>query len=131
MDSLIGGDKKLTGFTFMLKSKSKSGVKSTESHRRLEDVGLSNEASFSELARSILKFREIYERIKSWKQHQMMELEKQRIEFTKDVEFQRMKMLVGAQLEMEKSKREKHFNCSALINLLHLLYPCLNFTSFD
>ncbi|TYI45176.1 hypothetical protein E1A91_D13G018000v1, partial [Gossypium mustelinum] len=59
---------------------------SMESHRRLEDVGLSNEASFSELARAILKFREIYERIKGWKQHQVMELEKQRIEFTEDVE---------------------------------------------
>ncbi|MBA0751298.1 hypothetical protein Gogos_000231 [Gossypium gossypioides] len=76
-------------------------VQSMESHRWLEDVGLSNEASFSELARAILKFREIYERINSWKQHQMMELEKQRIEFTEDVEFQRMNMLVDAQLEME------------------------------
>ncbi|MBA0782420.1 hypothetical protein Gotri_000306 [Gossypium trilobum] len=60
------------------------------------------------------KKTDVYERIKGRKQHQMMELEKQRIEFTEDVEFQRMNMLVDAQLEMEKSKREKHFNCSGI-----------------
>lgn len=67
----------------MLKPKSKSEVKSAESHRRLEDVGLSNEASFRELAMVILKFGVIYLRIERWKQQQMMEPEKQRIGFTK------------------------------------------------
>ncbi|XWS74788.1 hypothetical protein CRYUN_Cryun01aG0027400 [Craigia yunnanensis] len=79
---------------------------------RVEDVGLSDGGACRELARAILKFGEIYERIESSKQHQMMELEKQRMEFTKDLEFQRMNMLVDAQLEMKKSKRQKHLNGS-------------------
>ncbi|OMP08493.1 putative transcription factor [Corchorus olitorius] len=63
-------------------------------------------------ARAILKFGEIYERIESSKQQQMMELEKQRMEFTKDLEFQRMNMFVDAQLEMQKSKRQRNLTRS-------------------
>ncbi|XWS56762.1 hypothetical protein CRYUN_Cryun09bG0113200 [Craigia yunnanensis] len=133
IDSLIGANasvnKKHTSFTFTIKPKTTSflkGVKSTESsfddddgdddkvrkEYRVEDVGLSDGAAYRELARAILKFGEIYERIESSKQQQMMELEKQRLEFTKDLEFQRMNMLVDAQLEMEKSKRQKHLTRS-------------------
>ncbi|XWS07615.1 hypothetical protein CRYUN_Cryun41cG0004400 [Craigia yunnanensis] len=130
IDSLIGGanasvNKKHPSFTFMIKPKTASflkGPKSTESlfddddevrkEHRVEDVGLSDGAACRELARAILKFGEIYERIESSKQQQMMELEKQRMEFTKDLEFQRMNMLVDAQLEIEKSKRQKHLNRS-------------------
>ncbi|KAL5562784.1 hypothetical protein UlMin_032531 [Ulmus minor] len=60
------------------------------------------------VARVILKFGEIYERIKSSKQQQMMELERQRMEFMKDLEFQRFYMFIDTQLEMEKMKRAKH-----------------------
>ncbi|KAE8686651.1 Trihelix transcription factor ASIL2 [Hibiscus syriacus] len=130
IEVLIGGDasanKKLTCSTFTIKPKSKSlslGVKSTESSsdaddevrkkQRVGDVGLSDGVACRELARAILKFGEIYERIESSKQQQMMDLEKQRIEFTKDLEFQRMNMLVDAHLEMEKLKRQKqHFTPS-------------------
>ncbi|XP_022746794.1 trihelix transcription factor ASIL2-like [Durio zibethinus] len=133
IDSLIGGNasvyKKHPSVTFTIKPKTASLLKepkSTESsfddddgdddevrkEHRVEDVGLSDGAACRELARAILKFGEIYERIESSKQQQMMELEKQRMEFTKDLEFQRMNMLVDAQLEMEKSKRQKHLNRS-------------------
>ncbi|XVF40780.1 hypothetical protein PTKIN_Ptkin01aG0143300 [Pterospermum kingtungense] len=129
IDSLIGANasvnKKHTSFTFTIKPKTTSfltGLKSTESsfdddggeddelrkEHRVEDVGLSDGAACRELARAILKFGEIYERIESSKQQQVMELEKQRMEFTKDLELQRMNMLVDAQLELEKSKRLKH-----------------------
>lgn len=154
IDSLIGDnasvDKKHTNFTFTIKPKTTSflkGLKSTESsfddddgeeedevrkEHRVEDVGLSDGAACRELARAILKFGEIYERIESSKQQQMMELEKQRMEFTKDLEFQRMNMLVDAQLEMEKSKRQKQLIPSGLLknlNFLNLLYPSLIFDS--
>ncbi|KAJ6690141.1 hypothetical protein OIU85_006422 [Salix viminalis] len=69
---------------------------------RMEDVDLSDGAACRELARAILKFGEIYERIESSKQQQMMELEKQRMEFTKEVEFERMNLFVDAQLELKK-----------------------------
>ncbi|XP_058110338.1 trihelix transcription factor ENAP2-like isoform X2 [Magnolia sinica] len=62
----------------------------------------------SELARAILKFGEIYERIESSKQQQLMELERQRMEFAKELEYQRMQMFMEAQLEMEKMKRPKY-----------------------
>ncbi|XP_068668345.1 trihelix transcription factor ENAP2-like [Aristolochia californica] len=64
--------------------------------------------AFRELARAVVKFGEIYERIESAKQQQMMDLESQRMEFTKDLEFQRMQMFMEAQLELEKMKRPKY-----------------------
>ncbi|XAR71910.1 hypothetical protein NMG60_11018363 [Bertholletia excelsa] len=76
---------------------------------RLDDVDFSEETAYKELARAILRFGEIYERIESSKQQQIMELEKQRMEFTKDLEFQRMNMFVEAQLELEKMKRPKKY----------------------
>lgn len=73
---------------------------------RMEDVDLSDGAACREFSRAILKFGEIYERIESEKQKQMMELEKERLEFIKDVECERMNMFMGAQLEIQKSKRK-------------------------
>ncbi|KAF7816501.1 trihelix transcription factor ASIL2 isoform X1 [Senna tora] len=81
--------------------------------QRLETVDFSEGAAFRELARAILKFGEIYERIESSKQQQMMELEKQRLEFTKDLEFQRMNMFMDTQLEVERMKRPKYANTSS------------------
>uniref|UniRef100_A0A2P2J6G7 Uncharacterized protein MANES_07G132100 n=1 Tax=Rhizophora mucronata TaxID=61149 RepID=A0A2P2J6G7_RHIMU len=76
----------------------------------MEDVDFSDGAACRELARAILKFGEIYERIESSKQQQMMELEKQRMELTKEVELERMNMFMDAQLELEKKslKCAKH-----------------------
>ncbi|KAL5710085.1 hypothetical protein ACHQM5_020692 [Ranunculus cassubicifolius] len=64
--------------------------------------------AFRELAKAIMKFGEVYERIESSKQQQIVELERQRMEFTKDLEFQRMQMFMEAQLELEKTKRPKY-----------------------
>ncbi|GKV28264.1 hypothetical protein SLEP1_g37343 [Rubroshorea leprosula] len=83
------------------------GADEVKKAHRVEDVELSDGAACRELARAILKFGEIYERVESSKQQQMMELERQRLEFAKDFEFQRMNMFVDAQLEMEKLKRQK------------------------
>ncbi|KAK6270561.1 hypothetical protein POUND7_007659 [Theobroma cacao] len=150
IDSLIGANasvnKKHSAVTFTIKPKATSflkGPRSTESsfgdedgdedevrkEHRVEDVGLSDGAACRELARAILKFGEIYERIESSKQQQMMELEKQRMEFTKDLEFQRMNMLVDAQLEMEKSKRQKHLTRSG--NQEKTRIPCFIMPKFE
>jgi len=61
-----------------------------------------------QLARSIITFAEVYERVESAKQQQVMELERHRMEFAKDLEFQRMKMFMEAQLKIEKMKRPKY-----------------------
>lgn len=70
--------------------------------------GAGGEGVLGELARAILNFAEVYERVESSKQQQMMELERKRMEFAKDLEFQRMHMFMEAQLELEKLKRPKY-----------------------
>jgi hypothetical protein len=92
---------------------------------RMEDVDLSDGAACRELARAILKFGEIYERIESSKQQQMIELEKQRMEFAKEVEFERMNLFVDAQLELKKKSfsRDKFASSSGLFNeILEVVY---------
>ncbi|XP_059666782.1 trihelix transcription factor ENAP1-like [Cornus florida] len=71
---------------------------------RMDSVDFSEDTAYKELARAILRFGEIYERTESSKQQQMMELEKQRMEFIKDLELQRMNMFMESQLELEKMK---------------------------
>ncbi|XP_059302046.1 trihelix transcription factor ENAP2-like isoform X1 [Lycium barbarum] len=74
---------------------------------RMEYVGLYEESNmaYKELSRAILRFGEIYERIESLKQQKMMELEKERMEFTKELEVQRMNMFMETQLKIERSKQ--------------------------
>lgn len=74
--------------------------------QRTNNLELSEDTPYRELARAILRFGEIYERIESSKQEQLMDLEKQRMEFTKDLEFQRMNMFTEAHLQLEKSKKK-------------------------
>lgn len=63
-----------------------------------------------ELAGAILKFGEVYERTEVVKHQQMMDLEKHRMEFAKDLELQRMQLFVQTQLELAKIKHAKHGN---------------------
>ncbi|GAB2299312.1 hypothetical protein Dimus_033385 [Dionaea muscipula] len=80
-----------------------------EKKRGMECIGFSEEEMvFRELARAILKFGEIYEKVETSKQQQMMELERQRMEFTRELEIQKMNMLMEAQLELNKLKRHKN-----------------------
>lgn len=59
------------------------------------------------LARAIERFGEIYERVEGEKQKQMIELEKQRMQFTKDLEVQRMQLFMDTQVQLEKIKQAK------------------------
>lgn len=56
------------------------------------------------LAKAIDKFGEMYERVELAKQLQMIELEKQRMQFAKDLEVQRMQLLMDTQVQLEKVK---------------------------
>lgn len=73
--------------------------------RPMDSDDFSGAQACRELARGILKFGEIYERIESTRQQQILELEKERMELTKDVELQRMNMYMEAQLELQRMKR--------------------------
>jgi Myb/SANT-like DNA-binding domain len=60
-----------------------------------------------ELAKAIEKMGEMYERVEGVRQRQMMEMEKQRMEFLKGLELQRMEMFADLKVQMEKLKRAR------------------------
>lgn len=60
-----------------------------------------------ELAKAIEKMGEMYERVEGARQKQMMEMEKQRMEFLKGLELQRMEMFADLKVQMEKLKRAR------------------------
>ncbi|KAM0987562.1 hypothetical protein COP2_011927 [Malus domestica] len=70
-----------------------------------EAAGLSGGAACRELARVISRFGEMYERIEISKRKQMMELEKQRVEFDKELELQRLNMFMDDQVELGKKMK--------------------------
>lgn len=59
-------------------------------------------SSFGLLADSVKKFGEIYEKIESSKRQQMMELEKMRVDFQRELEVQKNQILERAQAEIAK-----------------------------
>ncbi|XP_073012304.1 trihelix transcription factor ENAP2-like [Typha latifolia] len=69
---------------------------------------------FRELARAIERFTEVYEKVEEEKQQQMVELEKQRMEFAKGLELQRMQMFVDSQVQLEKIKRARRVDADEL-----------------
>ncbi|KAL7000561.1 hypothetical protein U1Q18_001712 [Sarracenia purpurea var. burkii] len=74
--------------------------------RRL-DVDKNGTECCRQLAEAIERLGEIYERVEEAKQRQMIELEKQRMQFAKDLEIQRMKLFMDSQIQLEKIKRAK------------------------
>ncbi|KAK9132126.1 hypothetical protein Scep_011654 [Stephania cephalantha] len=69
-----------------------------------------------ELAQAIVRFGEIYEKVEEVKQRQMVELEKQRMEFMKSLEFQRMQLFMDWQVQLEKIKRAKRATSSVTLH---------------
>lgn len=64
----------------------------------------STDAPFRTLAKAIKRFGEIYEKVENAKQQQLLELEKTRMEFTRDLELQKMQLLMHTQMELAKVK---------------------------
>ncbi|KAI4333848.1 hypothetical protein L6164_018606 [Bauhinia variegata] len=71
------------------------------------DIDKCSEFGYRELAQAIERFGEIYERVEAAKQRQLIELEKQRMQFAKDLEYQRMQLFMETQVQLEKIKRAK------------------------
>nr|KYP49315.1 hypothetical protein KK1_028953 [Cajanus cajan] len=61
-----------------------------------------DQTSFRALADSIHKFGKIYEKIENSKRQQMMELEKMRLDFNRELELQKKQILERAQAEIAK-----------------------------
>lgn len=93
-------------------------------HSRVEEGDLSEESAREELARTIVKLGEVYERVEVRKQKMMVELEKQRMEVVKELELQRMNMLMEMQLELEKSKNRKRGDGSGK-NMFYVMFVCI------
>ncbi|KAL6553279.1 hypothetical protein OROGR_007121 [Orobanche gracilis] len=72
--------------------------------RNVEEEG---EEGMKRLAKAIERFGEIYEKVENMKQRQMVELEKQRMQFAKDLEVQRMRLFMDTQVQLEKLKQVK------------------------
>jgi Myb/SANT-like DNA-binding domain len=60
-----------------------------------------------ELAKAIEKMGEMYERVEGARQRQIVEMEKQRMEFLKGLELQRMEMFADLKVQIEKLKRAR------------------------
>ncbi|KAL0352978.1 UNVERIFIED_CONTAM: Trihelix transcription factor ASIL2 [Sesamum angustifolium] len=74
-----------------------------------EEVG---EEGIRRLAKAIERFGEIFEKVEGMKQRQMVELEKQRMQFAKDLEVQRMQLFMDTQVQLEKIKQAKRSRSS-------------------
>lgn len=78
-----------------------------EEEERVSDDEEAEGEGMSRLARAIKRFGEVYERVEAEKVRQMVELEKQRMQFAKDLEVQRMHMFMETQVQLERIKRGK------------------------
>ncbi|XP_073026761.1 trihelix transcription factor ENAP2-like isoform X2 [Primulina eburnea] len=63
---------------------------------------------YGRLADAIASLGKTYEKVEVAKQRQMVELEKQRMQFAKDLEIQRMKVFMESQVQFKKLCRVKH-----------------------
>ncbi|CAM8908873.1 unnamed protein product [Rhodiola kirilowii] len=92
--------------------------RSRSSGERTEEDGEGD--GIKKLANAIKRFGEIYARVEGEKQRQMVELEKQRMQFAKELEVQRMQMFMNTQVQLEKIKRSKGSGSNGEMNLLLL-----------
>ncbi|KAI4371018.1 hypothetical protein MLD38_019297 [Melastoma candidum] len=76
-----------------------------ELEKESEEEG--EEGGMKRLAKAIERFGEVYRRVEGEKLRQMVELEKQRMQFTKDLEVQSLKMFMDTQVQMERLKHAK------------------------
>uniref|UniRef100_A0A803QW81 Myb/SANT-like DNA-binding domain-containing protein n=1 Tax=Cannabis sativa TaxID=3483 RepID=A0A803QW81_CANSA len=74
---------------------------------RDSDKGSSSSESFKVLTDSINQFGEIYGKIENSKRHQMMELEKLRKDFSKELELQKKQIMEKTEAEIAKIRKEE------------------------
>ncbi|KAL6620680.1 hypothetical protein ACP70R_035819 [Stipagrostis hirtigluma subsp. patula] len=88
-------------------SRSVSSLSGNNKKRSRHEASGSSERDFRELARAIEAFAEMYERVESAKQKQALEMERQRIDFMKQLEIKRMENFVDAHVKLARAKRTK------------------------
>lgn len=75
---------------------------------------------FGELAMAMETFADMYERMEAAKQRHAQEMEKQRINFLKDLELKRMQAFVDMQLQLSRVKHTKNGASEMLMSLAAL-----------
>lgn len=88
-------------------SHSVSSLSGDNKKRSRDEAGSGGDRGFVELARAIEAFAEMYERVESAKQKHALEMERQRIEFLKQLEVKRMENFVDAHVKLARAKRPK------------------------
>jgi len=88
-------------------SRSLSSLSGGNKKRSRDEASSSADKGFRELARAIEAFAEMYERVESAKQKHAVEMERQRIEFLKQLEVKRMENFVDAHVKLARAKRTK------------------------
>uniref|UniRef100_A0A0D9WJN8 Myb/SANT-like DNA-binding domain-containing protein n=1 Tax=Leersia perrieri TaxID=77586 RepID=A0A0D9WJN8_9ORYZ len=88
-------------------SQSVSSRSGNSNKRSRREAVRGDEGGFRELARAIEAFSEMYERVESAKQKQALEIERQRIDFLKQLEVKRMENFVDAHVKLARAKRIK------------------------
>ncbi|CAJ2645766.1 unnamed protein product [Trifolium pratense] len=91
----------------------RSSIGTGSGGKKVKESDRNMEFGYRELAQAIEKFGEVYERVEASKQKQMVELEKQRMQFLKDLEYQRMQLYMETQVYLHKTKRTKRSSGSA------------------
>ncbi|XP_076908161.1 trihelix transcription factor ENAP1-like [Bidens hawaiensis] len=82
-----------------------------------DEDGGKDEEGFRLLAESVQNFGEIYEKIEVRKRQQMMELEKMRMDFQKEMELQKKQILERAQAEIAKIREGDDEDANSVENL--------------
>ena len=86
------------------------GNNNNKRRRRPSDTGA------GELARAIESFAEMYERVESAKQKHALEIERERLDFLKQLEVKRMENFVDAHLKLSRAKRSRKSGGAAVAN---------------
>ena len=81
--------------------------------RRRSESSSGGDGGVGELARAIEAFAEMYERVESAKQKQSLEMERERINFMKQLEVKRMENFVDAHVKLARMKHAKKNGGSA------------------
>ncbi|CAJ2645767.1 unnamed protein product [Trifolium pratense] len=97
----------------------RSSIGTGSGGKKVKESDRNMEFGYRELAQAIEKFGEVYERVEASKQKQMVELEKQRMQFLKDLEYQRMQLYMETQVYLHKTKRTKRSSGSGEFHLYH------------
>ncbi|KAK3134849.1 hypothetical protein QOZ80_5BG0411490 [Eleusine coracana subsp. coracana] len=87
--------------------RSVSSLSGSNKKRVRPEAGSSGDRGFRELARAIEAFAEMYERVENAKQKHALEMERQRIDFLKQLEVKRMENFVDAHVKLVRAKRSK------------------------